>query len=74
MEQQEKRWLAREVAELVQHLSDRDARRLRKALALSDGGKQLLDLLAAFYRLPVEQRVGVIGRLEQMIRFRLDHK
>ena len=70
MEQREKRWLGREVAELVQRLPDGDARRLRKALATTDGAKQLLDLLSVLYRLPGEQRIATLARLEQIAQFR----
>lgn len=73
MEKREKRWLAAEVAELIEMLPDKDARRLRKALAISDGGKQLLELLSALYRLTAEQRVAVLARLEQMNQFRSAH-
>lgn len=70
MEEREKRWLALEVAELVHRLPDRDARRLRKALASSGGGKLFVDLMGAVYRLPVEQRIAILGRLEQINQFR----
>jgi hypothetical protein len=62
--------LGREVADLVQYMPDKDARRVRKALALSGGGKLFLNLIAALYRLPAEQRVAVLGRLEQMHQYR----
>ena len=74
MEVREKRWLGREVAELIQKLSDRDARRMRKALATTDGAQQMLALLSAIYRLPAEQRVVVLGRLEQLNEFRKPHR
>jgi phage gp36-like protein len=70
MEAREKKWLAREVAELIQRLPDRDARRMRKALATTDGAQQLIDLLSALYRLPVEERYTVLSRLEQFTQFR----
>jgi len=70
MEDREKHWLSLEVADLVVHMPDHDARRLRKALSLSGGGQQLLDLLGQLYKLPGEQRVAVLGRLEQMNQLR----
>ncbi|MFH1747804.1 MAG: hypothetical protein ABIG44_12280 [Planctomycetota bacterium] len=70
MEQREKRWLGREIGELIQRMPDKDARRLRKALATSDGSQLLLDLLSAIYRLPGEQRLAVLARLEQLNQFR----
>lgn len=70
MEERERRMLGHEVADLVQRLEDKDARRVRKALATSGGGRQFVQLVAALYRLPCEQRLGVLARLEQMSEFR----
>jgi hypothetical protein len=70
MEEREKLMLGHEIADLVKRLADQDARRMRKALALSGGGQQLIELIAAVYRLPAEQRVAVLGRLEQMNQYR----
>lgn len=70
MEEREKRWLGREVSELIKKLPDKDARRLRKALATTGGCQQFTALIIALYRLPAEQRIGVLGRLEQMVHLR----
>lgn len=70
MEEREKEWLAEEIGELIQKLPDKDARRLRKALSVSGGCQQFLELLSAVYRMPAEQRVAVLARLEQMNQLR----
>ena len=70
MEEREKRMLGHEVADLIQSLPDSDARRMRKALAVSGGGRLFLDLIAALYRLPGEQRLAIRARLEQMVNYR----
>jgi hypothetical protein len=70
MEPREKKLLGREAADLIQKLGDRDARRLRKALATTDGAKQFVELLSAVYRLPLEQRQAFVVRLEQINTFR----
>lgn len=70
MDEREKRWLGREVAELVKKLPDKDARRLRKALSHTGGCQQFVNLLIELYRMPSEQRVGVLARLQQMNQLR----
>lgn len=70
MERRERDLLAMEVGELIRRLGDRDSRRLRKALALSGGGQLFVDLIAALYRMPAEQRVEILARLQQMNQLR----
>ena len=70
MDQREKKWLGREAAELVEKLPDKDARRMRRALATTDGARQFTEFLRVLYQLPAEQRVKLLVRLEQINQFR----